>query len=106
MRSRSPISTARSLTVTLSVTNGTLSLGTLAGLTFTTGDGTADTTMTFSGSQAALNAALASLGFAPTADYNGAAALTFTTSDGVAPAVSKTVGAHRHARWPTSSTTR
>ena len=80
-----------SLSVTLSVTNGTLSLGTLAGLTFTTGDGTSDTTMTFSGTQAALNTALASLGFAPAADYNGAAALTFTTSDGVAPAVSKTV---------------
>ena len=73
---------AASLTVTLTVSNGTLTLGSLAGLTFTTGDGTSDATMTFSGSKAALNAALATLTFAPTADYNGAATLTVLTSDG------------------------
>ena len=73
---------AASLTVTLTVSNGTLTLGSLAGLTFTTGDGTSDASMTFSGSKAALNAALATLTFAPTADYNGAATLTVLTSDG------------------------
>ena len=80
-----------SLTVTLSVANGTLTLGTLTGLAFTAGDGTADTTMTFSATQASLNTALGSLRYAPTADYNGNAALTFTTSDGIAAPLVKTV---------------
>jgi hypothetical protein len=79
------------LEVTLAATNGTLSLSTLTGLAFTTGDGSGDATMKFSGSQTELNAALATLNFAPRADYNGPAALTFTTSDGEAPAVVKTV---------------
>lgn len=69
------------LKVTLTATQGTLSMTTLAGLDFTTGDGTADTTMTFSGSQSNLNAALATLSFNPSADYNGNATLAFTTTD-------------------------
>ena len=46
--------------VTLSATNGTLTLGagTLAALSFTTGDGTADATMTFTGTLADINTAL------------------------------------------------
>src|SRR5439155_23282203 len=59
------------LTVTLSVTNGTLTLSGMTGLTFTAGDGTADTTMTFSGTQAAINAALDGLTYTPTAGYTG-----------------------------------
>ncbi|SFU17467.1 Ig-like domain-containing protein [Mesorhizobium sp. YR577] len=70
------------LTVTLSVTNGTFSLAGTAGLTFSTGDGTSDTTMTFSGTAAAINAALAGAGYIPTADYNGPAQISIQTSDG------------------------
>jgi Ca2+-binding RTX toxin-like protein len=73
-----------SLTVTLSVGRGTLTLGSTAGLSFGTGDGTGDATMTFSGSQAAINAALAGLTYTPTANVNGADSLTMTTSDGSA----------------------
>ena len=35
--------------VTLTAVNGTLTLSTIAGLSFTSGDGTGDTTMTFTG---------------------------------------------------------
>ena len=80
-----------SLTVTLTVTNGTLTMTTLTGLTFTAGDGTADTTMTFSGTIAALNTALATLTYTPNADYNGPASLTFTVTDNVTTPVVKTV---------------
>lgn len=70
------------MTVTVTVTNGTFSLSGTTGLTFSAGDGTADQTMTFSGTAAAINAALAGAGYAPTADYNGPALLTIQTSDG------------------------
>jgi VCBS repeat-containing protein len=70
------------LTVSLNVAHGTLTLGTTTGLTFTTGNGTANTAMTFSGTQAQLNAALASLTYRPAADYNGSDTLGFSTSDG------------------------
>ncbi len=67
------------LTTTLSVTNGTLSLATLAGLTVS-GDGTGS--ITLAGSASAINAALNGLIYNPTADYNGAAVLTVATNDG------------------------
>ncbi len=67
------------LTTTLSVTNGVLNLGTVAGVTVT-GDGTG--TITISGSAAAINAALDGLVYNPTADYNGAAVLSVTSTDG------------------------
>jgi hypothetical protein len=69
------------LEVTLSVTNGTLTLAGVAGLTFTTGDGTADSSLVFRGTQTAINTALATLTFNPTTNYTGAALLTITTSD-------------------------
>ena len=75
------------LAVTVVASNGNLTLGTAAGLTFTIGDGAADAVMAFSGTLAALNTALATLSYAPTADYNGAAALTFTAFDGEASVV-------------------
>ncbi|WP_447932205.1 Ig-like domain-containing protein [Sphingopyxis fribergensis] len=68
------------LTVTLTGTRGLLSLSTVAGLTFTGGDGASDATMTFSGSTAAINAALDGLRFQPDADYNGPAEIRMTTS--------------------------
>jgi hypothetical protein len=72
---------AATLRLTLTATNGVLSLGSLAGLAFTTGDGTADATMTFSGSIADLNAALDGLAFAPAADYHGAAVVSLLAED-------------------------
>lgn len=69
-----------SIGVSLSVTNGALTLGTTAGLTFTAGaNGTA--TMTFDGTISAINAALNGLTFTPAANYNGSAALTITSDD-------------------------
>ena len=70
------------LTVTLSVLQGTLTLSGTAGLSFTTGDGTGDVTMTFSGSQAAINAALDGLSYQPNLDFSGGDTLTITTTDG------------------------
>src|SRR5204862_382169 len=67
--------------VTLSVANGTLTLNGSAGLSFTIGDGTADATMTFTGTPAAVNAALNGLSYAPAANYNGADTLSITTND-------------------------
>ena len=51
--------------------NGTLTLNGTAGLTFTTGDGVADTAMTFTGNIAAINAALDGLYFMPDVDFSG-----------------------------------
>jgi hypothetical protein len=70
------------LTVTLSAVHGPLSLGSISGLTFTLGDGQDDPAMTFSGSQADINTALASLTFTPDPNYLGPASITIETSDG------------------------
>ena len=56
-------------------------VGPLTGLSFTVGDGTADATMTFTGTVAEVNAALAGLSFNPTASFIGAASLQIVTSD-------------------------
>ena len=72
-----PGPTSQSVTVTLTVSdvgddgNGTLTLGSVLGLTFTEGDGSDDLTMTFTGTPAAVNAALEGLSFVPTPNYNG-----------------------------------
>ena len=62
--------------------NGTTTLASVAGLTFTTGDGTADAVMTFSGTQAAINTALNGASFLPGLNFNGDATLTVLSSDG------------------------
>ncbi|MDO9173471.1 MAG: hypothetical protein Q7V62_01630, partial [Actinomycetota bacterium] len=64
------------LTVTLSATNGTLSLSGSTGLTFSLGDGTADATMTFTGTAANVNAALDGMSFTGTAVAGGSIAIT------------------------------
>jgi hypothetical protein len=69
------------LTVTLGVTNGTLTLSGITGLSFASGDGNADSSMTFTGTVTNINAALSGMRFNPTPDYNGAALLTLTTND-------------------------
>ena len=71
------------LTVTLTATNGTLTLfggPVFASLSFTAGDGTADATMTFTGSQADINAALDGLVYTNDGTL-GAATITITTED-------------------------
>lgn len=67
--------------VTLTATNGKVTLATTAGLTFSIGSGANDAVMEFGGSQAAINTALDGLIFAPTAGYAGSAALSMVTND-------------------------
>jgi len=71
----------RPMTVTLSVSRGTLTLGTIDGLTFAQGDGTNDTQLTFSGTIADLNAALHALTYQGTLDANGPDRLEITVDD-------------------------
>jgi hypothetical protein len=77
-----------SLTVTLAVTKGKLTLGTTAGLTVT-GNGTARVTL--SGGIAELNAALASLVYRGGLNYSGPDTLTVTVSDDGGLSASKAV---------------
>jgi VCBS repeat-containing protein len=67
--------------VTLTGTSGTITLNSVAGLSFITGDGTADATMTFTGTAANIDAALNGLSFSPTAGFSGTASLAITTND-------------------------
>ncbi len=67
--------------VTLTASNGLMTLGSIAGLSFSTGDGSADATMTFSGSIADINNALNGLVFSPTGGYNGPASIQIETND-------------------------
>ena len=81
--------------VTLSSTNGTLTLGagTLAALSFSTGDGTADATMTFTGTLANINTALATASYTSDPDFNGAATITLQVTDDVGGIVATGTGA-------------
>ncbi|MDO8878059.1 MAG: cadherin-like domain-containing protein [Pseudolabrys sp.] len=79
------------LTVTLTATNGVLTLNGVAGLTFSDGDGTGDETMTFSGTQAAINAALDGMSFVLDPDYNGEASISITSSDGTSTTATNTI---------------
>ncbi len=72
------------LTVTLSSSNGALTLAQTTGLNFTLGDGNSDGSMTFTGSAASINAALNGLSFRGTPNFNGTATIQITTSDGSA----------------------
>ena len=56
---------ASTVQVTLTATNGTITLPVLTGLTFSAGDGTADATMTFTGTIANINLRLDGMTFAP-----------------------------------------
>jgi len=67
--------------VTLTATNGTLKLGSTAGLTFGSGDGLDDSSMTFVGTISEINNALEGLRFDPTQDYNGPATIDITVDD-------------------------
>src|SRR5205823_7587740 len=67
--------------VSLSASNGTLTLATTAGLTFSQGTGTADTDTTFSGTLSAINTALNGLTFTPVAGYRGPGTVGILTND-------------------------
>ena len=67
--------------VTLQSTNGTLTLDGTTGLSFTTGDGTADSNMVFTGSAADINAALDGASFTPAANYSGPATVQIDVDD-------------------------
>jgi hypothetical protein len=70
------------LEVTLTVLNGVLSTSSDSGLTFTTGDGENDATMTFSGTLADINAALEGLVYRGGLNYEGADTLSVVVDDG------------------------
>ena len=76
------------LTTTLAVTSGSLTLGSVAGVTVV-GDGTGSVQIT--GTAAAINAALEGATFTNPADTHGSATLSVTTQDGVAAPVLSTV---------------
>ncbi|MBI9083088.1 MAG: DUF4347 domain-containing protein, partial [Desulfobacterales bacterium] len=77
--------TPGNLQVTLSAAHGALTLSQTTGLSFTGGDGAADAAMTFTGTAAAVNAALEGMVYRGDADYNtasgGAETLTITVND-------------------------
>ena len=67
---------------TLTAINGTLNLSGTKGLSFTPpADGTADATMTFTGTIADINAALDGLTYKGNQDFNGPDTLTIMTDD-------------------------
>ena len=67
--------------LTLTATQGTLTLTSTAGLTFISGDGTDDDTMTFTGSIATINSRLSGLIFKPNAGFAGIASLQIVADD-------------------------
>jgi hypothetical protein len=95
------------LTVTLTGTLGTLTLAGTTGLTFTTGDGTADATMTFRGTAAAITTALNGLSFIPNANVSGAGQVAISTTDGAltdADTIAVTITAVNDAPTATNDT--
>ncbi len=67
--------------IVLSATNGTITLGSTAGLNFIVGDGSADASMTFTAPLAAVNAAFADLAFDPLPEFSGIAGLEVSSND-------------------------
>ena len=72
---------SNAIQVTLTATNGTASLNGIGGLTFTSGDGTDDATMTFSGTIANINVALNGMTFKPASGFVGSTSLQIATND-------------------------
>lgn len=66
--------------VTLTVTNGTLTLGATDGLSFTAGNGSADSTMSFRAALGAANVALEGLAYQPNPGFTGGDALTVSVT--------------------------
>jgi hypothetical protein len=72
---------AAGVQITLSVGHGTLTLAQTTGLSFSTGDGTSDASMVFTGTTADVNSALNGMSYQPALNYNGSDSLSFTTND-------------------------
>ncbi len=87
---------ADQLEVSLASTNGTMTLGSTADLTFTTGDGAGDTAMTFTGVRSAVVGAFdTGLAFTPEVGFTGTAQITADIEDhtpGAAPGPGHAVG--------------
>ena len=71
-----PAAGSAGVQVALSVGEGALTLADTTGLSFSSGNGTSDATMTFSGAVAAINSALNGLSYTPRNGYNGMATLS------------------------------
>lgn len=69
------------VSVTLSVTAGTITLPLTSGLTFITGSGTGDVTSTFRGTLTDINNALSFIIYTPSGNYSGIATLQITADD-------------------------
>ena len=70
------------LSVSISASGGALfDVGSVGGLTFTVGDGASDSTATFSGTIASLNAALQSLSLQPAPGFTGLVSVTVEVND-------------------------
>src|SRR5262245_39936521 len=72
---------ASQIQVTVGAANGILTLNVKTGLTFTVGNGTANSTMSFRGTLANVNAALASLVYRTNINYFGPDTITITAND-------------------------
>jgi len=72
---------AAQVQVTLAASDGVVSLGGSAGLTFLAGDGRDDTAMTFRGTLTSVNRSLNNMRFRPDPGFAGVATMTLTTSD-------------------------
>jgi alpha-tubulin suppressor-like RCC1 family protein len=70
-----------SVEVTLAALPQRITLGNIAGLSFSVGDGSQDQTMVFTGPIEKINAALASAVFIPSQNFNGSASVSITTND-------------------------
>ncbi|AWB67172.1 hypothetical protein C2869_12320 [Saccharobesus litoralis] len=81
------------LTVTLVSSSGQLSLSGTTSLSFTEGDGSADSSMTFSGSQSDINTALTNLVYSPVTNDDSSATITMSVTDGTTEVDSDTVTA-------------
>jgi VCBS repeat-containing protein len=72
---------AGNIRVEIQITDGGVTLAGTAGLTFVLGDGVDDAVLIFTGTMAAVNAALEGMAFAPQPNYVGQATLQLTVDD-------------------------
>ena len=72
---------ANAISMSLTATQGTLTMGSKTGLTFSVGDGTDDATMTFSGTLTAINTGLNGFTFKPNDGFSGGATIQIVLND-------------------------
>ncbi len=69
------------IAVSLAATNGKLSLGSTTGLSFTSGNGSPNASLIFSGTLAAINSALSTLLYQGNANFSGADSISINVND-------------------------